>query len=302
MLAASIDLCELSGPAEFGDDVRSNVQALSKYWDGTSNPPGHDASVVPPYGKGSEKYYDDNAWIGLGLLRAARVTGDASMLDTAQRVFRFIALGWDTNTTDPHPGGVFWTQASNNHDRNTVSTAPSAELALRLHELTGNADYLVWATRMHDWVNATLRDPADGLYWDHVSHDGAIDTTKWSYNQGNVIGVRLLLGDVAGAEAITAAALGYYERVGYFGQDPAFNAIFFRNLFALADVSDDEQLRRAITAAAQQYAEVAWEQHRTSADLFVFGSDAARLIDQAALVQIFGLLALRGSMDNAAGT
>src|SRR4051794_8206889 len=285
VFAAAMDLAE--GSPELAADVRTLVDTgLPKYWDATAIPPGYDAYVVPPHGDGSDKYYDDNAWIGLCLVRAARVSGNESMVDAAWRVFRFLASGWDADSTHPFPGGVFWTQARNNRDRNTVSNGPPAELALRLHQLTGNDDYRLWATRMYDWVNATLRDPADGLYWDHVSIGGVIDTTKWTYNQGSMAAVAFLLDDVDTARAVATAALRHYAHVGYFGQDPAFNAIFFRNLHTLADAAGDEPLRRDVVRAMQEYADTAWEQYRTVEDLFVFESGGpARVIDQGALVQ-----------------
>src|SRR5437764_1304422 len=91
------------------------------------------------------------AWIGLNLVRAYRLTGDAAALSRAQSVFAFIEGGWDSNPAHPDPGGVFWTQASWSRDRNTVSNAPSAELGLRLYQLTGQQAYFDWAQRMYAW-------------------------------------------------------------------------------------------------------------------------------------------------------
>ena len=46
-----------------------------------------------------------------------------------------------------------------------------AELALRLYQATGERPYLDWALHMYRWTQTHLRDPADGLYWDHLAVD-----------------------------------------------------------------------------------------------------------------------------------
>ena len=105
-----------------------------------------------------------------------------------------------------------------------------------------------WADRMLAWVHVAMRDPADGLYWDHVGDDGRIDPTKWSYNQGNVIGAELAhhrleaevrpdfpvvaSAPLARAEAVAVAALDHYDTApdGWSGQGLPFNAVFVRTL------------------------------------------------------------------------
>ena len=43
-----------------------------------------------------------------------------------------------------------------NTDRNTVTTAPAAELAVQLYRITGNAQYLQFAEQAYEWVRACL--------------------------------------------------------------------------------------------------------------------------------------------------
>jgi uncharacterized protein YyaL (SSP411 family) len=257
---------------------------FANYWDDTATPPAYSPSVVPPYVEDGERYYDDNAWVGLELIRAYRLLGDQSLLDAARAVFTFVAAGWDGNETHAYPGGVFWVDNSENRDRNVVSNAPNAQLALALNAITGDRMYLEWAQRVDRWVDSALRDPADGLYWDHVALDGAIDTTKWSYCQGSVVGMKLLLGEVEAAEAIARTALDHFARVGFLTQSPVFNAIFFRNVVAL------ERVRTNAVDALRDYAEAAWSSYRTDDDLFcVRAGQPAQVIDQAAAVQIYAL-------------
>jgi len=298
-MAATLDLYGISKVSS--RDVLDRARTgLGRYWNGASVPPGYASYPLRPYGNGGDKFYDDEAWIGLNLVRTYRLVGDATSLAQARKVFTLLVSGWDTNPADPYPGGVYWTQAPWSRDRNTVSTAPSAELGFRLYQLTGDPTYRDWATRMYDWVNTTLQDPADGLYWDHVDAAGVIETTKWSYNQGTMIGASLLAYQVtsaveylARAEAVATAALAYYGSIGYLGQDPAFNAIYFRNLLALAGVTKNATLRSAITTAMQGYADTAWQTNRTTNNLFAFpaGSSPVSLLNQAALTQIYAGLA-----------
>jgi hypothetical protein len=304
--AATVDVYGINPPRVSINEVRNRyLGGLPRYWNSSTNPPGYDSYVRPPYGSGGDKFYDDNAWVGLSLVRVYRMTGDTSALNQARAVFTLITYGWDTNESHVPLGGVFWTQAPWSRDRNTVSNAPSAELAFRLYQLTAEQSYLDWGVKMYDWVNAYLRDPSDGLYWDHLDTAGVIEKTKWSYNQGTMLGANVLLYQIhaksgspsAGsflqqAEGIARKSLDYYANV-YFSQEPPFNAIYFRNLLALCAVTGDSVLKGRILSAAQAYADEAWGKNRASSNLFYFpaGSSPARLQNQAAMVEILSCLA-----------
>lgn len=299
-LAATLDVAALPG----GDGAAlAQARTLGRslfehYWDSQSSPPG--AASYPLSGGGGDKFYDDNCWLGLDLVELHRATGDRGVLDDAARVFAFVVSGWDDDPAHPSPGGIFWKQARNTatRDRNTVSNAPAAQLALHLHALTGQRDYLDWAERAFDWVERTLRDPADGLYWDNIRLNGAIEKTKWSYNQGTMLGAAALFYRHTGnrawverARQIADAALRFYgEDDRLWAQDPPFNAIFFRNLRLLATALDDAAM---FTPALRVYAERAWAEGRDPATGLVGFGRRGRvdLLSQAAAVQIFALLA-----------
>ena len=299
-LAATLDVAGLPGgdPLALARARQLRQSYLASYWDPGSQPPGG-ASYPLPDG-GGDKYYDDNAWVGLNLVDLYRATGDRGALEDAARVFAFVISGWDDDPRHPAPGGIFWVQAGRNRDRNTVSTAPAAQLALHLYALTGNAGYLDWARRCFEWVERTLKDPADGLYWDHVKLDGQIERTKWSYNQGTMLGAAALFYRYTGdtgylnrARQVAAASVAYYgadDRL--WSQDPIFNAIYFRNLQLLAlTVADDSAAGHLDLLDA--YLERAWSQGRDPATgLFHFDRPApVSLLNQAAAAQLFALLA-----------
>ena len=222
-------------------DVEMLLTGLERYWDGVAYRSGIE---------GGDRFYDDNAWLGLAFFRIGR-------FEQAARIFRYATMGWDARR-----GGVYWTEGRN-RDRNTVSTAPNAQLAMHLYARTGHDAYRAWAQRMHDWVDATLRDPTDGLYWDHTDDTGVIEKTKWSYNQGCMAGLKASLGLPESAAGIVNATL---PRIA--GQPLVFNAIFFRNALELG--LGHKEIAAYTTTLQTEYDD---------------------LLDQAAAVQLFALAA-----------
>ncbi|HZT53145.1 MAG TPA: glycoside hydrolase family 76 protein [Gaiellaceae bacterium] len=230
---------------------------------------------------GAPVYWDDNEWIAEDLLSWNAFRPSPSSRRKAVRIFAALADAWDDDPQKPCPGGVQWTDAPGNDDRNTVSTANGAVVALRLYLLTRRPGYLAWAQRMIGWVEQCLHGP-DGLYWDHLAGDGSVDETEWSYNQGSMLEAYRLLyaatgdpSDLARAVAIADATLAAF-RGRWSHEPPAFAAIFFRRLLALAGVAR----RSDYVTAAQRYADALWK------------ARPRQLFAQAALVQLYARLAL----------
>jgi hypothetical protein len=235
----------------------------------------------------------------------------SGQLRRAEELFRFAQAGWAWDQR-PSPGGVFWVEQSRgigtkNHDRNTVSTAPNAELGLHIAELKGGpagAEDQVGAQQMCEWVLGTLdaslgTDAAGtGLFWDKVRSDGTIDRALWSYNQGSMVAANVLLARGADgraeylgrAEAIAGKALRHFAD-GYERQPAAFNAIFFRNLLLLHHATGDAALRKQITDAIRAYVDHAWRDRRDRRDRFHLPDGGASLLNQSAMVQLLALLA-----------
>jgi hypothetical protein len=318
-LVSALDLSGIpGGGTKNSPDPRTEIdlhlRALESYWDGRGDL-GAYASDPPGTPFGGDRYYDDNAWVGLALVQLARMGHGRQLLPRAQALWGFARSGWDERPDAPHPGGVFWVEQGRgagrrNHDRNTVSTAPNAALGLHLDLLSGGGQChpgprpgggrLAEARRMYSWVEAGLRVPAqhagDGLYWDKIRTDGTIDRALWSYNQGNMIGLNLLLarsgvdpdGHLGRAEEVAERALRHYA--GRWIQQPAaFNAIFARNLLALHHASRDAALRERIIQAVRRYADEAWE--RRDAGDIVHLSPRPTVLDQSAVVSLLALLA-----------
>ena len=323
---AAVDLLGVPRDLRLGFDadaaVAAHLGALEVYWDDRARDPAYASDVIGSH-FGGDRYYDDNAWVGLGLVELERLRPGRGHAERAATLFRFAANGWDARPDAPSPGGVFWVEQGRgrgaaNHDRNVVSNAPNAQLGLQLAELTSRADEAsrtgdhARAQDMYAWVNVTLDAgrtegaPGTGLFFDKLRGDGTLDETLWSYNQGSMIGANVLLARraatgpganagssatyLARAEAIAANALRHYA--GAYEDGPAaFNAILFRNLLQLHAATADAALRERIRRAMSTYAGAAWTAHRDPHDRFRFRRGGPTLLDQSAMVQVYALLA-----------
>jgi hypothetical protein len=303
--AATVSMANLPHmPISFARELKARLIGLESYLDTnnsgapegiyTSTLAAFDGTVAPPAGPGGTKYYDDNDWIGIELVRAYKLTHDPAVLASAQTVMAFEIAGWDTNPAHACPGGIPFSNSTENNDRNTVSTAPAAELGAQLYRVTGNTEYLQFAQKAYEWVRRCLLAPS-GLYADHISPKGVIEPMLWSYNQGTMIGAGTLLYQATGnsaylydARQTARAALAYFtpERLG--SEIPFFPAVYFRNILYLDSVTHDPPGKRL----AQAYVDYAWQHLRLANNMFVAGSPpSAQLLVQASIAQIYALLA-----------
>jgi hypothetical protein len=279
----------------YSNDVGDRITGLDHYFDASSNPPGYDGQALAPLGNGGDKYYDDNEWIGLALVRRWQATHSPALLTRAQTIFNLVSSGWDPDQAHPCPGGIFFTNSPKNTDRNTVTNGPGALLGAELYAITGNLDYLLWSIQMYEWVRNCLTGPGS-LYLDHISFDGKIDETTWSYNQGTMIGAGVVLYRVTGnrtylaeAKQLANAALSRYSGARLLNSDRAFFlAIYFENLLLLDATRHDARYRKVI----QAFADDAWKKVRNSKTLFPFPQERnVEVLNQAAMIRIYADLA-----------
>jgi hypothetical protein len=248
---------------------------------------------------GGDVYVDDNEWIAFDLLDWYGVTGDKRAAVRAQKLLGLAFSAWGGQVAGPCSGGVYWTERPPNRDRNTVTTGAGALLSIRLVGTPGTHTALPWWNkRMLDWLDHCLRR-GDNAYADHVRVDGVIDQSVWSYNQGLVLGAKALLsrtGDpyaLVDAQCIARASLRFLSPWSLDAEPPEFVAVLARNLLLLGDIDGDPRWRGAV----QAYADAAWEQGRDPrTGLFHVGSPPS-LIQQAAFVQIYALLARSSVID-----
>ena len=256
---------------------------------------GYRAGAVYVAGPGGPVFWDDNEWIGLDLLDWNAIEPSADVVRKAMLVFGAVARAWDAQTSDTCSGGVRWTTAQDNLDRGTVSTATGALLGLRLYQLTHRPVLLYWSQRMLGWLDACMLAP-NGLFSDHLAGDGSLDATQWSYNQGSALGAYLMLYETTGsraalarAEAIADGTLAAFA-TRWSAEPPEFAAIFFRRLLELAQVDG----RSGYVAAAQAYGDAEWVAARDPATGLFSSGPTPRLLDQAAMVQLYAALSQSG--------
>ena len=283
LLAGALDLAKLSG--NYGQ-VDRLFEGLSLYQ--------HGAGYAPDIG-GGNKYYDDNAWIGLDLMQAYSQTRDPRYLGRAEQLFGFLEQGKAPG------GGIYWVENAKNPTRNTCANAPATEMALRLYLATKNPKYLDFAKETDAFLDKTLRRP-DGLYADNIDAQGKVSEAIYSYNQGTPIGADVLFFRATGdrsylqrATQTANAALDHFGQDGLWKQSPAFNAIFFRNLMALDAVAPNPRYHQAL----ESYANRLWTQARdpktglfTQGGLGAYGKQGNSL-DGGGIAQIFALLAMK---------
>jgi glycosyl hydrolase family 76 len=313
--AATNDMAAIPGiGGRYHSDMQARNQGVMDYYDtqetspaGQPQPPAFASGVLRPVNSHQPTYYDDNAWVGLNFMQEYDLTGQQTDLTRAEGIFQFVVNGWDTRTTVACPGGVFWEDVANS-TRNTISNAPNAQVGLEIYQATHDPYYLTWATRMYDWVRGCLMN-SNGMYDDHLGDSGSVNTALWSYNQGTMIGAGTLLYEITGdqnylqqAEQTAAASVSYYGSDGnLYHQPDVFNAIFFRNLFALAKIDHDPSYARL----AASYADTAWLQDRQSNGLFADPdpSGGESLENQTApMAEIYALLAQSPAVFAATGS
>lgn len=298
-LAATTAVAGIPGAGEpYLPAIREHISGLRWYWNGRSRPHGYESNAVAD--GGGWKYYDDNEWTGLQLVRAFRMLGDRSLLARAVELFKLVVHGWDTNRGHACPGGVWLTQRPGSVKRNAVSNGPAAELGLELYQLTHRSYYLQWARRMYHWVRACLRE-SRGLYADNIDPYGAVEDTIWIYNQGTMIGAEVLLFQVTGngaylsaAQEDAATALRYFNRAQLEEQPVFFVAIFADNLMRLNAIAPNGRYRSYV----QSYADRAWSASRNpETGLFAFHEREVNvLLGQAAMTQLYAYLSWDGHL------
>ena len=133
-----------------------------------------------------------------------------------------------------------------------------------IHRQSGDTIYLDRSVRIYEWTRGALRG-ADGLYADPIAPDGPRMLTIWSYNQGSMIGAGVLLAretnDPSFLEHAAETAGAYVDSrdvAALMTQDPAFNAVLFRNLLVLDQVRPDDRYR----SSAAQNSSAMWASKR----------------------------------------
>jgi uncharacterized protein YyaL (SSP411 family) len=283
------------------------LDGMEDYWDPTRFPVAYQ-SFPQVYG-GGDRYYDDNAVVGLDVLRNFEITGRQLFYDRAEAALLFVMDGESSDCG----GGVFWNEQYRadkiGHEwviKTGSSSALGAALALQVHRIGGKASYLAFAQRVYAWYKATLQDPADGLYWDSIRlGDDLIDETKWAYNAGAMLTNGVLLYQLTGesaylddARALAKAAYRHFvvttgdRGVFVVEHDPWFAVVLLRGYLDLYDIDRDPAYINAFIGGT----DLAWKSARNPQGFFYEDWSGQRrgrerwILTQAAMVEVYARL------------
>lgn len=199
---------------------------------------------------GGEPYYDDNAWVVLGLYDLAKAYDNADYMEQSRTLLDYVLSG------ESEDGGIYWKETV--QSRNTCSSGPAVVAAL-LHYLENpeeESELLEIAKRVYKWTRDTLRDPSDFVYWDNAVlnlETGVEQINKWkfTYNSGTMIWAGVLLNEITNDDSYlkdandtaTGALSAFYTEGAndkyFYPKSPWFNLYLLRGYLALAKHYDN---------------------------------------------------------------
>lgn len=106
----------------------------------------------------SDRFYDDNVWLGIDFTDSYRMTGKQAYLEKAKLIWKFILSGKD----DVLGGGIYWCEQKK-ESKNTCSNAPGAVFALKLFQATQDDAYLKQGKDLYEWTKEPGRSKGSSI-------------------------------------------------------------------------------------------------------------------------------------------
>lgn len=278
------------------------IPGLDQYHDSSRLPPGYQSGILAA-GQ-SDRYYDDDIWLGIDFCEIYSATGKEEYLERAIDTWKFVFSGWD----DSLGGGIYWCEQKKT-TKNTCSNAPASVLALKLFRLTGDSSYFHHGKNIYDWTKDTLRDPDDHLYNDNIDLSGKVDRRKYTYNSGQMLQASVLLHKLTGEKSyLDEAGIIAKNVIGHFTEDHEykgrtirlfkntgnwFNYILLRGYIELYSVDKDPVYIEIFKDNMDQV----WDKARNKDGLFLKDwkgqkeNQYKELLDQAGMMAMFASLA-----------
>ncbi len=254
----------------------------------------------------SDRFYDDNVWLGIDFTDTYQMTQEQKYLDKAQLIWKFIESGTDSILG----GGIYWCEQKK-ESKNTCSNAPGSVLALKLFKATNDSSYFEKGKKLYEWTQRNLQDSADYLYFDNIRLDGKIGKAKFAYNSGQMMQSAALLYQLTKNPIYLKDAQNIAkECFNYFFTDftPAtneeafrmlkkgdiwFTAVMLRGFIELYQIDKDKTYINAFNKSLSY----AWDNARDEKGLFntdLTGKSKDErkwLLTQAAMVEMYARLA-----------
>lgn len=271
-----------------GKDYLSPVmKAIDQYYNSNPPLPAYQASVTKE--RPDTRYYDDNQWIGIAAMDVYHRTKKKDYLKMAQSIYRFMMTGYDSVSG----GGIYWREGDKK-TKNTCSNGPGILLCLQLYKSTKQQGYLDTALLLYNWVNKYLLSP-EGVYYDAIKiPELTVNKATYTYNTGTMLQSNVLLYEIlhqekylAEAKRIATAAEKHFYVNNKLPGDYWFNAVLLRGFVELYQVEKDKKRLQFFMDDAERV----WQQEKDGKNL-IGKKVTKRLIDQSAMLEIFGRLQL----------
>lgn len=255
----------------------------------------------------SDRFYDDNVWLGIDFTDTYQMTQEQKYLDKAQLIWKFIESGTDSILG----GGIYWCEQKK-ESKNTCSNAPGSVLALKLFKATNDSSYFEKGKKLYEWTQRNLQDSTDYLYFDNIRLDGKIGKAKFAYNSGQMMQSAALLYQLTknpiylkGAQNIAKECFNYFftdftpatneEAFRMLKKgDIWFTAVMLRGFIELYRIDKDKTYINAFNKSLSY----AWDNARDENGLFntdLSGKSKDQkkwLLTQAAMVEMYSRLAM----------
>lgn len=278
------------------------IKGLDKYYDNKRNPAGY-ASYVNTAPQ-SDRFYDDNIWLGIDMADLYAATGKKTYLKRAEEIWAFVMSGYD----DKLGGGIYWCEQKK-ESKNTCSNAPASVFALKMYNATKEKKYLDRGLDIYKWTKDSLEDKSDHLYFDHLTLKGRLGRDKYSYNTGQMLQAAAMLYKITGekkylddAKLMAEAAYNrFFEDKGRAdglrilrGGEMWFDSVMLRGYIELYAIDKDNKYLKAFLASM----DTAWGEDgsRDANGLFGKHYDARgkngprTLLNQAAMIEMMARL------------
>lgn len=302
---SAINVLIAAGDTVYNKKVLDNrvLPGLEEYLD-TKRQPAAYASYINSAPE-SDRFYDDNVWLGIDFTDIYMQTKQQSYLDKAKMIWKFIESGTD----DKLGGGIYWCEQKKS-GKNTCSNAPGAVYALKLFEATNDSSYFYLGKKLYEWTKKNLQDTEDYLYFDNINMEGKVYKAKYPYNSGQMLQASALLYKLTknkdyltDAQNIAKSGYNYFftdfktsdgEEFRLLKKsDVWFIAVMFRGYIELYNLDKNDVYINAF----RKNLEYAWTHMRDEKGLFSTDwtgekkDDKKWLLTQAAFVEFYGRLA-----------
>lgn len=239
----------------------------------------------------SEPYYDDNAWVALGMFDLGEAYGDDKYYTVAKGITDYVLSGESEN------GGIFWKESVSS--RNTCSCGPAIVSALKQYKRSGDVKYFDAAKRIYRWTRDTLCDPSDYVYWDNATYNEntgkeEVQTAKFTYNSGTMIWAGVLLYELTNeqkylseAKQTAEGAYGYFcsrtpKGIEYYPSTPWFNLYLLQGYYALYKVDGNDAYMESFKANL----DLAWQKGRDENGYVMPNWGAGTVLDEYKYVSL----------------